>query len=219
MATQKDYYGSRAFDEGDDKHAGKSSKADKKDDDYVRNYSIANNLSEELGKGRITKENKYRNLESQAVDLSAQDLVNLRIRQLSVIKILVKIHGRDKELLVKAHADLGHAYHNFKCPDQAYEHLVMAYERNQNFVDTEQGQEYQLYILKLLSINRLQDGRPDEAINFIQEAENICLAKQNEGLHNANRDLAEVKRHHGEYLTAKKMYQDALECYGEVNSA
>lgn len=164
-------------------------------------------------------ENKYHNLESQAANLAGQDLVNLRIRQLSIIKILVKIHGRDKDLLVKAHAELGHAYHDFKCPEQAYEHLTIAYERNQNYVDTEMGQEYQLFILKHLSINRLKDGKPDEAIKFIEEAENICHAKQNAGLPNANRDLAEIKRHHGEYLAAKKMYHDALECYQEVGDA
>jgi hypothetical protein len=39
---QKDYYGSKAF-EGDDQN-GK----ERQEDDYVRNYSITNNLSEEL---------------------------------------------------------------------------------------------------------------------------------------------------------------------------
>ena len=131
-------------------------------------------------------------------------------------QILVKIHGKGPELLVRAHADLGHAYFNFKCPDQAYEHLTIARERNESLAETEQGKEYQLYILKLLSVNRLQDNKPDEALTYIEEAENICYAMQEEGVTRAPKDLAEVKRHHGEYFTIKKQYRDAIDCYHEV---
>lgn len=50
MASQKDYYGSRAFEEAEERPQPGASKAGGKDEDYVRNYSITNNLSEELGR-------------------------------------------------------------------------------------------------------------------------------------------------------------------------
>jgi tetratricopeptide (TPR) repeat protein len=131
-------------------------------------------------------------------------------------QILVKIHGKGPDLLVRAHADLGHAYFNFKCPDQAYEHLTIARERNENLTETEQSKEYQLYILKLLSVNRLQDNKPDEAIAYIEEAENICHSMEEEEVPTAGKDLAEIKRYHGEYFTMKKQYREAIDCYQEV---
>ena len=130
------------------------------------------------------------------------------------LQILVRIHGGDQNLLVRGHADLGQAYNNFKCYDQAYEHLSIALKKNEPDLETERGQEYQLFILKLLSINRLHQGKPDEALFYIEEAENICLSNQGSPL--AAKDLAEVKRYHGEYFTAKGLYADAIECYQEV---
>ena len=49
MASHKDYYGSRAFEEAEERPQGNFSKSGQKEEDYVRNYSITNNLSEELG--------------------------------------------------------------------------------------------------------------------------------------------------------------------------
>lgn len=120
------------------------------------------------------------------------------------------------EVLIKAHSYLGEAYHLFKCTDQAYEHLSIARERNESQSDTENGQEYQLYILRLLAINRLQDGKPDEAIGYLEEAENICSQRVKEDNPNAIIDLADIKRYRGEYFNAKKDYEAAIECYKEV---
>lgn len=52
MISQKDYYGSRAFEEAEERPVAGSNKGGQKDEDYVRNYSITNNLSEELGKAQ-----------------------------------------------------------------------------------------------------------------------------------------------------------------------
>jgi len=130
----------------------------------------------------------------------------------------VKIHGTNPEILIKAHSYLGEAYHLFKCPDQAYEHLTVARERNETQADSESKQDYQLYILRLLAINRLQDGKADEALRYIEEAENICRSRIKENNQNAEafKDLAEVKRYHGEYFAAKKQFQDAIDCYKQV---
>ena len=51
-------------------------------------------------------------------------------------------------MLVKAHTHLAHAYLEHKCYDQAYEHLKMAYERNNDWKLNKGGEEYHLYILR-----------------------------------------------------------------------
>jgi tetratricopeptide (TPR) repeat protein len=127
----------------------------------------------------------------------------------------VKIHGRDPQLLVKAHSYLGHAYAESRCSEQAYEHLITAKKRNEAYEETEQGREYQLYILKLLITNCLQNDRIEEATDYIQEAETICQTVQEEQ-GGVTMDYAHIKKSMGEAYTLKKKYKDAIECYLEV---
>ena len=88
----------------------------RKDQDYARDYAITLNLGAD-------QEKRYKAQDDSAKAKKDQQLVNIRVRQLSLAKILVKIHGRDPQLLVKGHTHLGHSYLEYKCYDQAYDHL------------------------------------------------------------------------------------------------
>ena len=128
---------------------------------------------------------------------------------------MVKIHGRDPRLLVKGHTHLGHAYLDCKFHDQAYDHLKMALERNRDFSKTEQGESYQLYILKLLSRVCLESHRFKEANEYLKEAEEICL--ENEEVYgNLSKDYAIVKEFKGDYYLRIEDYDEAIKCYDEV---
>jgi hypothetical protein len=49
---------------------------------------------------------------------------------LALAKILVFTHGKDQSYLIKAHFSLGEAYLNFKCNEQAIDHLTIALKKN-----------------------------------------------------------------------------------------
>jgi len=83
-----------------------------------------------------------------AREKKGDELVKIRVKQLAIAKLLVRVHSRSPQMLVKAHTHLAHAYLEHKCYDQAYEHLKMAYERNNDWKLNKGGEEYHLYILR-----------------------------------------------------------------------
>jgi hypothetical protein len=52
------------------------------------------------------------------------------MHELALSKILVFIHGKSDFRLVMAHFHLGSAYLNFKCYEQAIEHLTVSLKKN-----------------------------------------------------------------------------------------
>ena len=70
-------------------------------------------------------------------------------------------------MLVKAYTHLAHPYLEHKCLDQSYENLKIAYERNQQWLDSKGGEEYHLYILRLLAQTCLESNRIKESNLFI----------------------------------------------------
>jgi hypothetical protein len=55
-----------------------------------------------------------------------EEVLNVRMHQLAVAKILVMTHGKHQFRLVQAHTRLGEAYLNFQCYEQTAEHLEIA---------------------------------------------------------------------------------------------
>jgi hypothetical protein len=91
----------------------------KKEQDFTRDYAITLNLGQDL-------EKKYKALELESKGKSEEELVNIRLRQLGLAKLLVKIHGRDAQILIKSNTHVGHAYLEYKCYEQSYNHLMQA---------------------------------------------------------------------------------------------
>lgn len=52
------------------------------------------------------------------------DKLMIRIKQLSLSKVMVTIHRKSLFLLVTAHCDLGEAYLEAKCYQQSLDHLT-----------------------------------------------------------------------------------------------
>jgi tetratricopeptide (TPR) repeat protein len=119
-------------------------------------------------------------------------------------------------MLVKSHTHLGHAYLDYKCLDQSYDHLRMGLERNRDYSQTEEGLKYQLYILKLLARVCLDSHRFKESNDYLKEAEEICLDNEEE-FGRFGKDYAIVKEFKGDYYVRVEEYDEAVKCYEEVN--
>lgn len=118
-------------------------------------------------------------------------------------------------MLVKGHTHLGHSYLDYKCHDQSYDHLRMALERNREYIQTEQGESYQLYILKLLSRVCLESHRFKEANEYLKGAEEICLENEEE-YGRYSKDYAIIKEFKGDYYVRVENNEEAIKCYEEV---
>lgn len=69
----------------------------------------------------------------------------------SVWKILVYTHGKSEFRLVVAHHHLGRAYLNYKCYEQAIDHLTMALKKNSKLGDIKETKLYHSILLTSLS--------------------------------------------------------------------
>jgi len=63
------------------------------------------------------------------------------MHQLALAKVLVFTHGASQFKLVEAHTKLGVAYLNYKCYEQAIDHLTMALKKNGNLFNEEKASQ------------------------------------------------------------------------------
>jgi len=185
-----------------------------------RDYLYDDNFSFIIGN---KMQSKFNNLDHAAPGKSGDDLIKVRSSQLAAAKILVNIHERDPQLLIKAHIDLGEAYLMFKCYESAFDHLTIAYSRNIILRDNENFPTDQLRITKLLSKACLDSHRFERTIDYINESEELC--ENNGNLGQAGGDYAEVltgkARFHymqHELHIAYDIYLKVWEMYNEMNN-
>jgi tetratricopeptide (TPR) repeat protein len=161
----------------------------------------------------------------------------MRVKQISLAKILVKLHGRPALILVSSHIKLGSAYLDYKCLDQAYDHLKLGYEKNKEFKsnlayernrDKEMNQsaeENQMWVLQLLAQTCLQTHKLREALSYIEQACELCETSQPQSKFNKKSShyavLCEFK---GDYYylndkldQAMMCFEDAFMIYSELN--
>jgi len=95
-----------------------------------RDYLYDDDFTFKLGGGIYQK---FDNLdkECQSAKINPEALVRNRINQLAMAKIIVNIHERNSRLLVQSYANLGEAYIRQNCMESAYDHLTIAYLRNE----------------------------------------------------------------------------------------
>lgn len=72
------------------------------------------------------------------------------MHQLALAKILVFTHGKSQFRLVVAHCHIGEAYLNYKCYEQAIDHITIAIKKNGKLFDIKDTKLYHAHILTLL---------------------------------------------------------------------
>jgi len=97
-------------------------------------------------------EEKNRALEEFVQSQPLEGVIQVRIQQLAICKVLVNIHKKDLFILVRAYTNLGEAYLNFKYYEQALDHLTTALKLNGSlFAKMEETKQFHSQILTLLS--------------------------------------------------------------------
>lgn len=69
-------------------------------------------------------------MSSAAAGKSGEELVNIKIQELALNKLLVLNYGKSDFRLVIAHYHLGEAYLTYECREQAIEHITIALHKN-----------------------------------------------------------------------------------------
>lgn len=102
--------------------------------------------------------------------LSKEEVVGQRVKQLSLAKVMVNIHKKSSFMLVTAHSQLGEAYINMQCYEQALEHLTFALKYNGELLMTvSETKDYHIHLLAMLGRCYLEAGSPKEALSLLQK--------------------------------------------------
>jgi len=89
-------------------------------------------------------------IEDKCNSISGEEVVNLRIKQLTYAKILCNVYGKDSSILIKAYTQLGCSYLDIKYYEQATEHILIAFKLIQSVQNEEMNttdKEFQIKIL------------------------------------------------------------------------
>lgn len=99
--------------------------------------------------GELLERNKA--LDEFAMSQDAEGLIQVRVQQLALCKLLVNIHKKDLFMLVSAYAKLGDAYLKNRYFEQALDHLTTALKLNGSlFTKIDITKQYHSHILTLL---------------------------------------------------------------------
>jgi len=159
-------------------------------------------------------EEKNRLLDEYANDQPIEKVVQARIQQLAITKVLVKVHGRHKSHLVKAHCDLGESYIMREFFEQALYHFSIAKEINAGlFEEYEDAKQFHPFILMMLGKCYIEQQKYAEALDYLDKA--LRMNEQHidkDHISNVNiiTDLAFVYTKKTNYLTALKLYSKAI---------
>lgn len=100
-----------------------------------------------------------------------EGVIQVRIHQLALCKVLVNVHNRHTFILVQAHANLGESYLNCSYYEQALEHLTTSLKLNGSLFSTfEETKQYHTHILTLLGRCYLEAGSVDDALGLLDKA-------------------------------------------------
>jgi len=73
------------------------------------------------------------------------------MNELALNKILVYTHGKSEFRLVAAHHHIGKAYLDYKCYEQAIDHLTLALKKNSKINEIRESKLYHSFLLTTLS--------------------------------------------------------------------
>lgn len=107
-----------------------------------------------------------------------EGVIQVRIHQLALCKVLVNVHNRSPFILVQAHTNLGESYLNKEYFEQALDHLTSALKLNGNlFNSVQEAKPFHTHILTLLGKCYMEAGGVEDALGLLDKA-----LKMNKGL-------------------------------------
>jgi tetratricopeptide (TPR) repeat protein len=114
----------------------------------------------------------YEQIDIRCKGCIGEDIVDLRIKQLTYSKILCNVYSKDTFYLIKAYTQLGIAYFDINYFEQAQEHLLNAFKLNENFNDDVSllNKEYQIKILINLSKCYMENDKLSAALAICQKS-------------------------------------------------
>lgn len=128
-------------------------------------------------------EDKLKQLDESAKDKTSGQIVQIRVQQLGIAKLLCTIHGKPISFLVTAHCKLGEAYLNDKCCEQAVDHLTTALKKNNKlFSEKMDAKKYHAHILTLIGKTYLEMNNMEQAVDLLQKAlemTQVCYGNNN----------------------------------------
>lgn len=142
-----------------------------------------------------------------------EGVIQVRIHQMALCKVLVNVHNRSPLNLVQAHTNLGESYLNNEYYEQALEHLGAALKLNGSlFNQIEDTKPYHTHILTLLGKCYMGAGGTDDALGLLEKA-----LKMNQSLlgddHISNSPILSAL---SQVQIKKKDYAKALDCLTTV---
>ena len=138
-----------------------------------------------------------------------EGVIQVRIHQLALCKVLVNVHNRNPFMLVQAHTNLGESYLSSKYYEQALEHLTSALKLNGSlFNSIEDTKPFHTHILTLLGKCYLEAGGTEDAFGLLEKA-----LKMNKSLlgedHLSNSSIYHAM---AQAYSKKKDHSRALDC-------
>ena len=107
-----------------------------------------------------------------------EGVIQVRIHQLALCKVLVNVHNRSPFILVQAHTNLGESYLSKEYFEQALDHLTSALKLNGNlFNSVQEAKPFHTHILTLLGKCYMEAGGVEDALGLLDKA-----LKMNKGL-------------------------------------
>ena len=102
-----------------------------------------------------------------------EEILTVRMHELALSKILVFTHGKSDFRLVKAHYHIGEAYLNYKCYEQAIDHLTVALKKNSKLTEIKESKIYHSYMLTTLSRCYFEINSYEDALEVLNRAFDI----------------------------------------------
>jgi tetratricopeptide (TPR) repeat protein len=100
-----------------------------------------------------------------------EGVIQVRIHQLALCKVLVNVHNRSPFILVQAHTNLGESYLSKEYYEQALDHLTSALKLNGNlFNSVQDAKPFHTHILTLLGKCYMEAGGVEDALGLLDKA-------------------------------------------------
>lgn len=118
-------------------------------------------------------EEKNRALSEFAIqpNQTPDSVIQIRVQQLAICKVLVNVHKKDLFILVKAYTNLGEAYLAHKYYEQALDHLTTALKLNGSlFSKLEETKQFHAHILTLLGKCYMEAGNLQDALSLLEKS-------------------------------------------------
>ena len=114
---------------------------------------------------------KVEQLNEYVNEVQGEQIIQVRVQQLALWKVLVNIHKKDMFILVKAYWSLGEAYLSQKYYEQALDHLTNALKLNGTlFSQFEETKKFHAYILTLLGKWYMEAGSLNDALGLLEKS-------------------------------------------------